>query len=366
MKKFSAILIFIFLPFFLFAESVSFEDFKATYEDLITSSNLETLRNFSNTLDMFLLSSDYKTFSKYSDYKEAFSVLNKETKKLLKTFENPWDPSLNSEPVRTKLIDEKCYYFVIIHNGYVTKRILFYRIVFTASTTIIIFTFILLLLQFNARKEKQKNLVSSKALISGGETERKRVSEEIHDTVVQNLKAEKFMLLAAIEKLKNNENIEEDLYEILSNSKANITEIRAICQKLFPPDFENQNLEWIIAEFCQSIKKDYGIECTHFVDNESPWIRLNVEDKLNLFRIIQEAVNNAALHSGCSKIEIFLTKTELIISDNGCGFNTEEKLKKQSNHFGLRSLKERAQILNKTLEIKSDSSGTKVSIKNRR
>lgn len=365
MKKFLLLIFILLFSFPLFCQHTSFNDIKTNYEKLITHLDLSSLRNFSTVLDLYSQSPEYNSLKKHPDYEKTFSELNKTTKHILNTFENPWIDAKNEnqEVFSTRLIDEKIYFFIITHNTYVTKKMIFYRVFFSISGAVLAFIFILILFLQNQRKEKHKNLLFTKAMLEGQESERKRISEELHDTIAQNLKAEKFLILETIENYKNGQITEENLNEILEKSKSNIIEIRSICQNLFPPDFEKQNLDWIIAELCHNIKKTSGIKCSYLFDSESPFAKMKTKNKLNLFRIIQEAVNNAVNHSGCTEIQISITKKEVLISDNGTGFDFQKELLYKQDHFGLRSMKERASLLGSSLEIVSSEKGTTIHLK---
>lgn len=365
MKKYITFIFILGLTINLFGQNISFDDLRDNYERVIYNSDFDNLKNFSTALDLFIQSSEFNSLKKHEDYRDAFYELNKTTKFVLGKIENPWEINKNSDLKigSTKLIDEKFYYFVLVHNSYVTKRMIFYRIFFSITITVILFTSILIFLILNYKKEKKENLYFTQAMLRGQEVERKRISEELHDTIAQNLKVQKLQILNTIVKSKDGTNINNDLEDILEKTKSNISEIRTICQNLFPPDFQQQKLDWMIAELCDNIKKNAGINCSYFCDSESPFTLMEEEKKLHVFRIIQEALNNAVAHSECSKIQLFITKKELIISDNGKGFNYQEVLASETKHFGLRSMKERAMLLNTSMEIKSDKTGTNITFK---
>ena len=90
-------------------------------------------------------------------------------------------------------------------------------------------------------------------------------------------------------------------------------------------------------------------------------LKLGVDVRRDLLLIFKEAVNNAARHSRCSRVEIDLrvegSRLVLTVADNGVGFDTSV----ESEGQGLTSMQRRAQRLNGTLEITSGSgSGTTV------
>ncbi|MCQ2577393.1 MAG: sensor histidine kinase [Treponema sp.] len=365
MKKFLLSFIFFIFSVCLFSQTKSFEEVQEDYESFILNRDLSTLRSFSLTLDLFKQNNDYISFNKNTDYSNAFTQLNNTTKQILNTFDHPWEETTDSnyEILSTNLINERFSYFLIIHTAYNSRQMLFYKMLTINFVIILILIFSSTIFFLNYKKEKQKKLLFTNALLSGQESERKRISKELHDTIAQNLKVQKILLLNMKEKNKDGLNIEEDLDEAFQQSKNNITEIRSICQNLFPPDFENQKLDWIVAELCENVKNKSGISCTYFADPESLFFKMEKEQKLNLFRIIQEAVNNAVYHSECSNIKIYITKNELIISDNGKGFNYEKELSTKINHFGLRSIKERSILINTTLEIQSNEMGSNIHLK---
>ena len=83
----------------------------------------------------------------------------------------------------------------------------------------------------------------------------------------------------------------------------------------------------------------------------------------NLYRIAQEALNNIAKHSEATKAEIVLEPHEseviLIVEDNGRGFVHEEKTNPGGRELGLAGVRERAKLMNGTIEIESaDGKGT--------
>ena len=89
---------------------------------------------------------------------------------------------------------------------------------------------------------------------------------------------------------------------------------------------------------------------------------------LSIYRIIQEAIMNALLHSGGNKIDIDLVVTDHIcniaVTDNGKGFLVDEKSKQKEKHFGISIMQERVSLLNGNIDIQSQiGSGTKVKIR---
>ena len=91
----------------------------------------------------------------------------------------------------------------------------------------------------------------------------------------------------------------------------------------------------------------------------------NTTLQISIFRIIQEACNNAVVHSKGNVLQVKFKKEVndyyLFIKDNGVGFQGEAEHK--SNHYGLSIMKERAQLLGGKLDIQSDEGGTKITVR---
>jgi signal transduction histidine kinase len=88
----------------------------------------------------------------------------------------------------------------------------------------------------------------------------------------------------------------------------------------------------------------------------------------DLFRIAQEAVVNAGRHAGASRVELSLrtlgSQIELRVADNGHGFDGHRPLvQPEPGHFGLASMRERAEMMDGVLEIESSGRGTRVLVR---
>ncbi|OGW38875.1 MAG: hypothetical protein A2Y97_12160 [Nitrospirae bacterium RBG_13_39_12] len=204
------------------------------------------------------------------------------------------------------------------------------------------------------------------------EAERKQLAQELHDQVGQNLTALGInlnilpSLLPAKYKTKINARI-KDMHILLENT---VDSIRNVMAELRPSVLDDYGLmaaiRWYSEKF--SSRTNMAVE----VHGKEPSPRLVTLEETTLFRIIQEALTNAAKHSRASKIKISFSKTKdvikLIISDNGTGFNPETvyKMKKQTV-WGLSTIKERADAMGGELQIKSaPGKGTKIIVEIKR
>lgn len=367
MKRFFAFISFFLTGTFLFsADIVSFDDLRVKYEKLLANQTIENLSNFSELLDVFQTSEFFTSVSKRrTSYKESFFVLDQKVKDTLNNFESPWisDEESNITLLEISAISEPFSNFMIQQYSYVTFSSFILKTILIVISTIFILILVFLLLYLQISRQKKLALLQTKFILQGQESERRRISGELHDTIAQNLKIQNLQLLNTKDKIPENSSVMDDWNKILEVSEENTILIHDICKNIFPPDFESQKLQWILKDFCNEIEKKSDCSCTFFVSKDCPVDSFSSENKLHIFRIIQEAVNNAVLHSECSSIDVSVTKKMISVKDDGHGFNVADFLAKQSTHFGLRSIIERSRILGATYEIKSKmNEGTEINI----
>lgn len=185
------------------------------------------------------------------------------------------------------------------------------------------------------------------------EAERKRIARELHDvtaqalvTIVRNLDD----LASGRAKLTVKE-IQEQVRDILK-------EIRRFSQQLRPSVLDDLGLVPAIKWLAADLNKNYGINVSVEVDGEPR--QLTSDAEMMLFRIIQEALNNAQKHSGAKEVSVMIefnrSTTKVRISDNGAGFAVPPRIGDlaRNGKLGLAGMQERAQLLGGTLAIDSE------------
>jgi len=212
-----------------------------------------------------------------------------------------------------------------------------------------------------ARQETEEELrILSAQLLSAEERERKRIAGDIHDSIGQTLSAIKFSIensLAAISTESTNSAI-EILENLIPLTQQSIEEVRRIIMDLRPSTLDDLGLVATISWFCrefQSVYTNIRIEQeTHIEENDiSPSL------KTVIYRILQEALNNAAKHSRTNIIRLHLMKNkddlELMVEDTGVGFDLDEERSKNiaRKGIGLGSMRERAQLSGGIFTIRS-------------
>jgi signal transduction histidine kinase len=200
------------------------------------------------------------------------------------------------------------------------------------------------------------------------EDERKHLARELHDSTVQILVALIYQLdnfMAGAANLTEGEVAR--LKGIHKELKVAVEEVRGFSRQLRPPILDDLGLipvlEWLIGQ----LKKSYGMDIT--LQTAGDQKRLNPDMEVALFRIVQEAMINAAKHSNAKaatvRIEYLPDRVKAEVSDEGIGFAIPEKLGAlpRDGKLGLTGISERVELLNGKLEIKSDrGKGTVVSV----
>jgi PAS domain S-box-containing protein len=212
---------------------------------------------------------------------------------------------------------------------------------------------------------KRKQLEREIILIS--ERIRQQVSRDLHDDLNPHLNGIEALTQVLYKKKKKNQIKEADEAEKISAliNKA-ITKIHRLEQGLCPVDLESLGIQTPLMNLIKLVRSLYGIECK-FTYDES----IIIEDMTlatNLYYIAQEAIINAARHSGGSLITIILKQINnillLSIKDNGHGISKEKKSDSDKvGGMGLKIMKYRAEIIDGVFSIqKNKPSGTIISV----
>ena len=240
-----------------------------------------------------------------------------------------------------------------------------------------VFLFIIYKNYEKKRNEAKQMGIYSRFMIDGIETERSRISKEIHDTVLQDIKALSFKYeLIDSADVQNNESLKD---ELISQTNSCISQLRAICNNLTPIELSGNNKDingFILAihNLIDQFTAKSGIECILKMQDKMDISSLSMKQTINIFRIIQEALNNIEKHAKASIVSIIITiiqnnnqkMLKVYITDNGDGFNSEKLLKEaplRYGHFGLSNMRNRAKDINASFSISSEiDSGTEIKL----
>lgn len=198
---------------------------------------------------------------------------------------------------------------------------------------------------------------SAHAALEAQEQERARIARDLHDEVNQSLTGLALRLEAA--RAKAPPELAEELAETRSLANQAMEELVALARQLRPTALDDLGLTAALAGNAEELGRQTGIATSFGAAGD--FADLPGDVQLVLYRVAQEAVANAARHSGAESIVVRLTRegprVELIISDDGRGFAFDEA----GSGLGLEGMRERALLVGGELRIESrPGSGTKV------
>lgn len=202
-------------------------------------------------------------------------------------------------------------------------------------------------------------------ILEGQEEERKRIAMDIHDGIGQMLTSLKYQ----IESIDSSEDhVQNKVFEVDRLIKNVIKEVRRVTFNLKPTVLGDYGLQSALKVFVQEIAKLTEIPMEYEADGEIDRLPQKIEN--NIFRIIQEAINNAIKYSEARiiKIHVRQIETDLVISvvDEGKGFDTrlvEARSVNIESGRGFFNMYERTEYVNGKLDIQSTpGKGTTVTL----
>ncbi|WP_164914185.1 tetratricopeptide repeat-containing sensor histidine kinase [Aquimarina sediminis] len=195
---------------------------------------------------------------------------------------------------------------------------------------------------------KDQELKLIKALIKGKDKERKRIAQELHDSIGGNLAAIKIQVNNTVingnkEHIKTINNQLDDTYE----------QVRDLSHNLVPKKFSKNNFSDVLEEYFNNIGDATNLKTSITV---YPRTEIDLMDEIlqiEIFKIIQELITNTIKHAKASSIELQLNLVEgavnVMFEDNGVGFNTQNQI----SGIGFENIKSRLKTVSGTLHIDS-------------
>jgi signal transduction histidine kinase len=198
---------------------------------------------------------------------------------------------------------------------------------FTGVITVLMFFLCYLYLAMQkAREHESVSLAFSHLVIEGMETERRRVSRELHDIILPQV-----------------------------SGLAVSDQIRSICMELMPPDFARLYLKDSLADICDKFSKRTGIECVCLMDKDVNFSEVSLENQLHIYRMAQESFTNIEKHSQAKKTSLVVRKNSpsenilICIADDGAGLGDKP------DGLGMQSMRQRADIIGAKIDFISES-----------
>ncbi len=187
--------------------------------------------------------------------------------------------------------------------------------------------------------------------IQSQEKERKRIAQDLHDEVGAMLSVVKLNVGRMERKTQEGDarNLAGETKKYLDDV---IAQVRRISRDLLPPSLEKMGLYNAVGELANWVNKSDELQIECWKSGEQ--FRFDIKQELAIFRVIQELMNNAIKHSGASRITLNIrfgnNSVAIVLSDNGKGFNLEEKM---STGLGLKNLESRTEVAGAKYKMKS-------------
>lgn len=200
-------------------------------------------------------------------------------------------------------------------------------------------------------------------LVDIQESNRKRISQELHDGISQFLVSSRYSLEAALGHAKQSSKIAKATHAAMSTMDAAIAEVRRISLFLRPTVLDDVGLAAALRTLANDFERDTHIKTT--VDAMPMGDLLHDDAKTAMYRIVQEALTNITKYANASKVSIHITKSRravhLNITDDGIGFDAKKGTKGQG--LGLRNMRERIDSFGGEMKIVSKPlTGTQIKV----
>jgi signal transduction histidine kinase len=204
---------------------------------------------------------------------------------------------------------------------------------------------------------------TQRRLITEREDERKALSRELHDQVIQDLLSFNYRL-EEIEGVEKSPVLQKEVASIRQGIRDVVGELRQMCSDLRPPTIDHHGLSAAIDSLAHEWAARNEIQLQLEIDPELGRLPETIE--LSVFRIVQEGLNNIRKHAAAHSVRLSLQRTSstnllVRLEDDGQGLAVPADLASLSlkKHFGLVGISERVALLGGSMTIESSrGSGT--------
>ena len=224
--------------------------------------------------------------------------------------------------------------------------------------------------EITERKEAEDNVhVLSQELLKVQETERQKLSHDLHDHLAQDLSSLKIGLDTLFyNQVQVSAKIRRRVSELSKMLQGNITAVRDLAYDLRPAGLDQLGLVRTVREHCEEFAANNAVKVDFFAAGIDD-LSLHFDTKITLYRLVQESLNNVKKHAEASQVSVRLVASFpsiiLRIEDNGKGFDVRERLASaaEKKRMGLSSMEQRVAFLKGEIKIESrPTKGTKISI----
>lgn len=193
-------------------------------------------------------------------------------------------------------------------------------------------------------------------VVAAQEAERQRIARDLHDETGQSLTAIGMGLRGLADELKNSRGSRDTLEQLQALTSESLRELQRIISDLRPAHLDDLGLSATLRWYASRLQEMVGLNIRVDIIGEEH--TLDEANKIAVFRIIQEALNNIIKHSKATHANISLDYKEksahILVRDNGVGFDLDAvKTRDGRSSLGLAGMAERAALLGGTVEIHS-------------
>lgn len=196
------------------------------------------------------------------------------------------------------------------------------------------------------------------------ETDRKKISSLLHDSIGQNLLLIR-MNFMNYKKNNNNSFDENEFNRTIELLDSAILEVKEVARNLRPQNIDELGLTTALKMMCSNVSHEAGIKANIQIAEVNSEMDRELENCI--FRVTQEALNNIMRHSKATKFAVDLSTHDevitLVVSDDGIGFKPKQLMNEKyfSNGIGIMSMQERVERVNGSFHIDSDfNTGTTI------
>lgn len=195
----------------------------------------------------------------------------------------------------------------------------------------------------------------AQTLISTQESTLRHISRELHDEFGQILTAIGAMLGRARNLTPENSQLRKDLLEVREIAQGALDKVRSLSQALHPVMLDEAGLELTVEWYLPVVERQSGIAISY--EKSGGPFPVSAASAVHIYRVLQEALNNTARHSGAKKAWVRLhygaDSLELEVEDHGAGFSAG----RTRRGLGLVAMRERAELLGGTLSFNTPVGG---------
>ena len=196
--------------------------------------------------------------------------------------------------------------------------------------------------------------------IEASEDARARWARELHDETLQGLVGLR-MVLASARRSRVREDVDQKVSDALEQTRREIVNLRGLISELRPAALDELGLGAAIETLSERSAAASGIAVeTRVRLRNGGGPRLAPETETTIYRLVQEALSNAARHSGGKAVRVEVAQTDglidVTVADDGHGFDPAAT----TGGFGLRGMRERVQLAGGSMSIDSSAGGSSV------